>query len=54
MKKWKHDEILEQQSDNSGSKLYAKMLERKSEYSITRRNTTVYLTNKRELSGVLT
>ena len=32
MKKWKHDEILEQQTDKGGSKLYAKMLERKNEY----------------------
>ena len=33
MKKWKNDEMLEQQqSINAGSKLYAKMIERKSEY----------------------
>ena len=32
MKKWKHDEILQQESNTLGSMLYAKLLERKSEY----------------------
>jgi len=32
LKKWKHDEILQQQSNNGERKLFAKMLGRKSEY----------------------